>query len=260
MAFIVGRIPCEFMHRHDFSYSFRQNNIVASTVGQSKWIYRTTDRNDPRQTKFRRRDFPASGILLALIWRSSILPSFGSEYKSLNSSINMSSMGTVADLIKSECGTMLRYSQATGKFLYRGGNNQGNSIDASDPDLLVSGTYTEEGTAFFRRLETWLEVAGSLARPSTGHIAISNKTEAGLWGTAHSCWPIGKFRYVWFGKSRLLFPTTQPFDALEIQLDSNLGEALRRGHEVLFTAPAFILVPAAADAQLRDLLDVPPPR
>ncbi len=107
----------------------------------------------------------------------------------------------------------------------------------------------------------------SSAKPSTGHIAVANQTEAGLWGVAHSCWPTGSFNYAWLQNARLLYaddrcadPSPRCLDSLGIRVNEGLEEALQRGHEVLLQAPAFILVPAAADPTLRALLDIEPPR
>jgi hypothetical protein len=173
----------------------------------------------------------------------------------------------LADQIRTNCPLMLKYATSTGKFLYRGGNGESNEYVLTEPDLLVEGTYPKEGTMFFEKLERWLQHRGSLARPSTGHIAISDVSEAGLWGPAKSCWPLGDFDYVWLKHSRLLFSDglcdeseSTCFDDLGIEINSNIDEALRRGHEVLFRAPGFLLIPSAADAQLRTFLGIKSPQ
>ncbi len=145
----------------------------------------------------------------------------------------MESLKRIAARIQSECDPMIKYSRATGRFLYRGAGTAGITVEVSEPDLLVPGTYPPEGTAFFRRLEAQLARRASPAKPSTGHIAVANQTEAGLWGAAHSCWPTGPFHYAWLPAARLLYglgPPPRGPGLSAVRVDEGLEEALLRGH------------------------------
>ena len=254
-------------HAHDFSssHALRKSTIasnISSVSHHEKSLQFNTLVSNP---SLNRRKLLISVFLMNFLWSK---PANSKVDEKMNQRLDFDVclLSRIALRIQSDCRDVLKSSLATGRFLYRGGIVQRCwTLEYPDPDILEPGTYPEKGTAFFNLLEDRLKISGSLARPSTGHIAISNATEAGLWGSAHSCWPIGRVHYVWFQNSRLLYADGQRFDSpdyldtLGIQVDSNLDEALRRGHEVLFTASSFILVPATADTQLRELLRIPPP-
>lgn len=180
------------------------------------------------------------------------------------SDLTKSNLERLANRIRSECPRMVQAAKSTGRFLYRGGTGKSIEFVLASPDLLIDGTYPKQGTLFFQSLDKFLRNRGARARPSTGHIAVSDVAEAGIWGLPKSCWPVGDFNYVWFKRARLLYadgicnesvPTCM--DGLGIEVDSNIEEAMQRGHEVLFSAPSFLLIPASADAQFRALLGLP---
>lgn len=168
------------------------------------------------------------------------------------------------------------------------------------PDLLLPETYDNDPFAldYFQQLEAFLGSTSvsealpatsvlSIAKPSNGHIATSDPSEAGKWGNVVSIWPLlpvarrrndnggaqqqsAIFSYVW--------PRNQPVfyapDTLKLQSNKNrkqidfeylvqnerLQDALEAadGREVMFsfsTSAAFVTVPIDLDQLLREELE-----
>mmetsp|Transcript_45277 Transcript_45277/g.109602 ORF Transcript_45277/g.109602 Transcript_45277/m.109602 type:complete len:223 (-) Transcript_45277:1742-2410(-) len=159
-------------------------------------------------------------------------------------------------------------------FLYRG-----NSIPLNDlpqlvdpePDLLIEGTYDDSlALKYFDCLEKTLDAFP--ARPSTGHIATSDKQEAGKWGETVSVWPLGSsWAYVWPEETEIFFPTKwkDHCNGSKLVLNQRLRDALQRNCEVLFTSwfddhqavslpkeykslrSGFLIIPSRLDSQLK---------
>jgi len=134
--------------------------------------------------------------------------------------------------------------EAGGELLYRGAPRDVNVPKKfnEDPDLLDPATYGENGAAYFRRLERYIErldAAGKAdsekgVRPSNGHIAVANLGEAAAWGQACSCWPIGNFNYLFFASSRLIYPLAGAQEEHEsegrvFERDLRINEGLKIG-------------------------------
>ena len=207
-----------------------------------------------------RRIFLPLAVIATIGWHEPLFALDGLSPSQASMDINQ-----VALRIRAECAPMLRYAKESQRFFYRGviEAEKLKKVAVSSPDLLSPGTYSASGTAFFMQVEGWLKNVGSQARPSTGHIAVSNETEAGIWGIPCSCWPTGDFHYCWFENSRLFYhdgpldTSSDPqacLSALGLRTDRGITEALLKEHEVLFDSPKFYLVPSAQDAELKLLL------
>lgn len=125
-------------------------------------------------------------------------------------------VGAAAVRIMQLCGpyiSQLRQAGVAGggevkiRLLYRGGNaSQRDIVQREESDLLEEETYGREGSMYFQALQDWMKGRNDDMRGERlGHIAVANTTEAGIWGDAMSCWPVGDFDYLWLAKSRLLF-------------------------------------------------------
>lgn len=143
-------------------------------------------------------------------------------------------------------------------------------ILAPEPDLLMPGTYDDPGALmYFQCLEKRLLNTGNiLARPSLGHIATSDKSEAAQWGEAVSIWPIGRtLSFVWPRHRKVFCPTSTTCLGDEIAINHELAIALELGHEVLFASmptnggegleSAFLAVPAEFESVLVQLAKKP---
>ena len=165
---------------------------------------------------------------------------------------------------------------ATGTFLYRGENDiYPPMILAPKPDLLLPGTYDDPtALAYFQCLEKRLLAAHIDARPSLGHIATSDKSEAAQWGDAVTIWPMGEsLSYVWPRREKVFFPAPTQCPSDELAINRDLEVALKQGHEVLFysefakgtmlpkefpgATSAFLAVPARFESSLFDLIKKP---
>jgi hypothetical protein len=171
---------------------------------------------------------------------------------------------------------------ATWCFLYRGettiASHHGATVLDPEPDLLLPGTYDDPSAlAYFQCLEQRLQHRGSTARPSTGHIATSDVSQASQWGQAVSVWPLGdSMSYVWPRRNEVFFPTTRKYNCPgdDLAIDQDLSLALNLGHEILFkskfqgtdslpavlTGPrtsAFLAIPVSFDATLRGIAKRP---
>jgi hypothetical protein len=164
-----------------------------------------------------------------------------------NDSIKSSSL--LSEIICNFTPKAFRHAVAkSGCFLYRGENSRifssGGRILCPQPDLLLEGTYSDPiALAYFQCMEMRLDGASSAARPSTGHIAISDISEASQWGEVVSVWPLGtSLSYVWPLKRKVFFPAASPTPGHqecvedEIAINHDLATALRLGHEVLFAS------------------------
>lgn len=202
--------------------------------------------------------------------------------------------------------------ESGGRFLYRGAEESYRDVpEVFDPvpDLLLPETYGNDRGAveYFEQLEALLvakqeqqhgaaavtTTTTHLAKPSNGHIATSDPSEAGKWGPIVSVWPLlgptealhndkgnrpprlhrtcaatassSSFSYVWLRNRPVFYDGSQrgtlrgKDDALVI--DRQLADALvaRGGREVLFATPpcsaAFLAVPAGFDRGLRAELE-----
>ena len=152
--------------------------------------------------------------------------------------------------------------QSSGRFLYRGADNDGNDNDTKPlslanilqeplPDLLFPETYNNDAAAlaYFQCLEekllansqSWRTFNNNPSRrikalPSTGHIATSDPQEAGKWGPVVSVWPIGtEWSYVW-PRDRPTFYELEKSTCVEdaLVVNTNLLGALQQPREVLF--------------------------
>jgi len=166
----------------------------------------------------------------------------------------------------------------TKTFLYRGENDIYQPIVLSpEPDLLFPETYdNDDALEYFKCLERRLNPRID-ARPSLGHVATSDKSEAEQWGQSVSIWPLGDFfSYVWPRDSKVFnsSPIHCPNDELVIERD--LKMALKQGHEVLFASKftvggrrpkelllgrhkksSFLALPAHYEECLLDLTETP---
>jgi hypothetical protein len=118
-----------------------------------------------------------------------------------------------AQAIEQQCGPYLSIIGALSPgnktpFLYRGGSRaqmlSAGLLQNEDSDLLDAETYGREGSLYFGEWLKWIEQRDDVRTKKLGHIAVANATEAGIWGDAMSCWPVGKFDYAWLSESRLL--------------------------------------------------------
>jgi len=118
-----------------------------------------------------------------------------------------------AQAIEQQCGpylSLIRGMSPGNKtpFLYRGGSRDqmlsAGLLQSEDSDLLDEETYGPEGSLYFGEWLKWIEERDDVRTKKLGHIAVANATEAGMWGDAMSCWPVGKFDYAWLSESRLL--------------------------------------------------------
>lgn len=173
-------------------------------------------------------------------------------------------LSTAAELINTQCPPeFLRAVARSRRFLYRGEGLPQPRVLSPAPDLLQLETYGSQAALdYFMCLETTL-AAGALARPSTGHIGTSRRSDAEVWGAAASVWPINvgvSLAYAWPLQRRVFWPATPSLLAgarcgrSALRLDVGLERALTQGHEVLFAATSFVAVPAEQDAQLRAAL------
>jgi hypothetical protein len=200
--------------------------------------------------------------------------------------------------------------QSGGRFLYRGAEpNQSRDCDSEilvvvesgasggamvvartchpPPDLLLPDTYGSYPSAldYFRRLEALFSDV-IVAKPSNGHVATSDPSEAGQWGPVVSVWPLLPqkeeqeqppprappdtevlFSYVWPQTA----PVFVPGNANLLEVNQRLEDALQKpeGREVLFCSfvansnqtskaeatAAFVAVPAELDGVLRQELE-----
>ena len=174
--------------------------------------------------------------------------------------------------IRAECDpAFISAVQETGRSLYRGEAALGAAASLLNPtpDLLQLDTYgSTAARRYFQELEAVL-AEKSAARPSTGHIAVSNLEAAAQWGAAASIWPLGQpVHYVWPKRRSNFWPLQYDDgrrDSIEAyHVDVNLADALRLGREVLFAAggdargtavaSAYIAISASADDEVRERL------
>ena len=191
-----------------------------------------------------------------------------------------------ADLICTYTPSSFRRAvQQTDRFLYRGVETDDDDEVSSSfssvnrprirhpaPDLLVKGTYEDPRALwYFRCLEDRLLSSSSssssvLARPSNGHIATSDRSEAKRWGPVFSVWPLGRdWSFVWPKDRPTFFPakydrgnddnnpahqnggivtdtrTPSPLSSCQededvLVVDADLVEALTQPREVLFAS------------------------
>jgi hypothetical protein len=163
----------------------------------------------------------------------------------------------------------------SGHFLYRGETVACPTILHPKPDLLLPGTYGDDdrdALKYFECLEH--ELSDTRARPSTAHIGTGTQTDASLWGSPVSVWPLGNcLSYVWPKERSLIYPGGICPSDQNLVVDSGLSTALEQGKEILFaswfegedeslvppmfTGPfqsSYIAFPLSYDAALRDLL------
>ena len=160
----------------------------------------------------------------------------------------------------------------------------------------LSETYGNDPLAldYFQQLEDFLvstSVTSAttdaifMAKPSNGHIATSDSSEAGKWGSVVSVWPLlpvengkedsqpakpARFSYVWCRNQPVFYaPGTlekldvknhKQFDFQSLVKNQMLREALEEtnGREVLFsfsTTAAFVAIPIELDQLLRNELE-----
>lgn len=193
-----------------------------------------------------------------------------------------------------------------GKFLYRGEESkascyQEQAISATlsfsnplvvrtcdpPPDVLLAKTYGYDDLAlkYFQNLEASLKDSFPVvAKPSSGHIATSDPSEAAKWGSVVSVWPLepqlpntnnsqyqrNSFSYVW-PRSRSVFYDEKrnilKDDVNALVTNRRLKDALeaKGGREVLFAcftttrkqqaSAAFLTIPAELDSALREELE-----
>ena len=185
----------------------------------------------------------------------------------------------LADFICTYTSNSFRDAVATtGKFLYRGESNiHRPTILAPEPDLLLEGTYDDPAAlVYFQCLEKRLKSDNVLARPSLGHIATTDKSEAAQWGESVTIWPIGgSLSYVWPAREKVFFPAPNTCPSDELAVNHDLAIALELGHEVLFASElvtgdkipkeflgqkhesAFLVVPAQFERFLKELVRKP---
>lgn len=188
-------------------------------------------------------------------------------------------VGKSSDLEETICKfTPKSFREAVSKsscFLYRGESvTTGGSILSPEPDLLLPETYNDsDALKYFQCLEKRLDTKKVVARPSTGHIAVSDRSEASKWGTAVSVWPLGTtFSYVWPQNRKTFVPASCSNDKLVI--DERLSDALVSGREVLFASSfdddstirnlppsiagaansAFLVLPESFNSMLQELI------
>eukprot|EP00980_Cylindrotheca_fusiformis_P011417 scaffold2644_cov129-Cylindrotheca_fusiformis.AAC.7 len=179
-----------------------------------------------------------------------------------------------ADLICTMTPPSFRESvKMTQHFLYRGGDLLScPNIASADPDLLVEGTYEDiTALAYFECLEN--ELGAFPARPSTGHVATSDPTEASKWGDPVSVWPLGtSWAYAWPRERNVFFPpnSNSTCRQSDIVLSLQLEQALLHDREVLFASwfengsqhlgrsqpfsslqSAFLTIPMSADDEVK---------
>jgi hypothetical protein len=172
-------------------------------------------------------------------------------------------------------------SSAGGKPLYRGEGEIECMLMKPDPDLLLPDTYADaQALEYFRGLEKFLTEIEStrtnqdenangvfVAKPSTGHIATPSSEEARNWGVPMTVWPIGKeFSFVYPTQRKLFYhdstTTTPLYTREDLEVNSNLKEALVRGNEVMFAtrdifgsiSSAYIAVPEVYSRKLLSAL------
>mmetsp|Transcript_6482 Transcript_6482/g.11204 ORF Transcript_6482/g.11204 Transcript_6482/m.11204 type:complete len:187 (+) Transcript_6482:812-1372(+) len=142
----------------------------------------------------------------------------------------------------------------------------------SAPGSDVTGTEliaTSTGSAaaqFFSKMEAWLSARDFATLPSNAHVMIADKAVAADWGRPYCIFPVGDLQYVWLPRSKYLFQSPEwerdqwwrsdgAFqDYMAGVRTDGLEEALVRGHEVLFTCPAFYAVDAQLERELRQHL------
>ena len=173
----------------------------------------------------------------------------------------------------------------SGKLLYRGETSASSCFRLEpEPDLLLPGTYPEsDAVMYFQGLEDCLTASNAsvrssktnsrfIVRPSVGHIATSSLSDAALWGSPVSVWPLGtalsyafpKSRSQFFDSSVYLSSCAYPklhtsFCIDDIYVDTDLTHALVSKREVMFAtldkmgreSSAFVAVPARYDHKLR---------
>lgn len=166
------------------------------------------------------------------------------------------------------------------------------------PDLLFPETYGNDPLAlyYFQQLEDFLVSISAtspttdvifMAKPSNGHIATSDPSEAGKWGNVVSVWPLlpvendkegdappqkpARFSYVWPRNQPVFYAADtlkqqytkniKQFDSQSLVENEKLREALieANGREVLFSfstsSAAFVAIPAELDQPLREELE-----
>ena len=173
-------------------------------------------------------------------------------------------LSTAAELINTQCPPeFLRAVARSRRFLYRGEGLPQPRVLSPAPDLLQLETYGSQAALdYFMCLETTL-AAGALARPSTGHIGTSRRSDAEVWGAAASVWPINvgvSLAYAWPLQRRVFWPATPSLLAgarcgrSALRLDVGLERALTQGHEVRLAAvrvgPRLCRPPSGADPHL----------
>lgn len=149
------------------------------------------------------------------------------------------------------------------QFLYRGVANDSEaqiSIRKETPDLLLPGTYNDEGAlVWFEELESILD--SEKVKPSNGHLATASIQDASQWGTAVSIWPKNNAHYAWFEDEGLFYPRRSSISRSDIIIDGkdcgkhSLEDALQsESCEVMVASPndSFLVVPASLDEKLRE--------
>lgn len=142
--------------------------------------------------------------------------------------------------------TPVSFRQSVSKtqhFLYRGGEivsaKAAPKIANPEPDLLLEGTYDDSfALDYFACLER--ELGTFPARPSTGHVATSDPSEAARWGEPVSVWPLGtNWAYVWPRDTPVFFPPLsnhRDCHQTNLALSMRLEDALRHKRELLFAS------------------------
>lgn len=146
---------------------------------------------------------------------------------------------SLPEIIRRYTPESFRQAVATsGRLMYRGETSiDGFEVLAPEPDLLLPDTYNDpDALAYFQCLERRLCASKTEARPSTGHIATSDVSEASQWGDAVSVWPLGtSISYVWPKQNKCFSPSAEGCPKDELVINQELEMALALGHEVLFS-------------------------
>lgn len=168
------------------------------------------------------------------------------------------SLAEAVDLIPRESAALLAACRAAdGHMLLRGEGCPGCWIvPVPKADLLLEDTYgSARAAAEFARAADALDAMHALVTPANGHLAISDVSIATRWGAPSSIWPLGELHFCFLRRRREWWPGIDGFeslDALGLALDTSLADALKAGHEVLFTAASgYLAVSSDYEAELR---------
>ncbi|KAL1522341.1 hypothetical protein AB1Y20_017333 [Prymnesium parvum] len=142
---------------------------------------------------------------------------------------------------------------STGRVLYRGEGIPRPALVSAPPDLLADAYGSDDALRFFESLERCLVSSGSLARPSTAHIAVARLEAAAVWGAPATIWPLGRLSYVWPTRRLDVWPTQSRSEAeaqcsSDYSVDRGLATALLKGHEILFATDersSYVALPLA---------------